>query len=267
MTDSTTLLPVITAVIPARMASSRFPGKPLVPILGLAMIEHVRRRALMAEGVDHVVVATCDVSIRTAVEIAGGRVVMTSDAHERCTDRVEEAMRHLPGDIVAMVQGDEPLLIPDAVRMVTQPLLEDATLDVANLLSPLESDADYLNPNIVKAVCNLRGDLMHLTRAAVPHFRKRVAVPVYRQTGIMAFRTNFLHRFSTLPATPLERAESVDMLRVLEHGIRIAGVVADYVTLGVDRPMDVPLVEMVLRDNVAQRALFERTQLMGGREP
>ena len=254
--------PVITAVIPARMASSRYPGKPLVPILGLPMIEHVRRRALMAEGVDHVVVATCDASIKAAVELAGGEAVMTRDTHERCTDRVEEAMQRLPGEIVAMVQGDEPLLIPDAVRMVTRPLLDDETLDVVNLLSPLESDADYLNPNIVKAVCNLRGELMHLTRAAVPHFRERVTVPVYRQTGIMAFRKSFLHRFSSLPETPLERAESVDMLRVLEHGIRIAGVIADYVTLGVDRPTDVALVEAVLRDDAAQRALFERTQSM-----
>jgi 3-deoxy-manno-octulosonate cytidylyltransferase (CMP-KDO synthetase) len=263
MTNSTASGLVITAVIPARMASSRYPGKPLVPILGLLMIEHVRRRTLMADGVDHVVVATCDASIKAAVETAGGRAVMTRDTHERCTDRVEEAMQYLPGDIVAMVQGDEPLLIPEAVRMVTRPLLDDASLDVVNLLSPLESEADYLNPNIVKAVCNLRGDLMHLTRAAVPHFRKRVAVPVYRQTGIMAFRTSFLHRFSSLPETQLERAESVDMLRVLEHGIRLAGVVVEYNTLGVDRPTDIPLVEAVLRDNAAQRALFERTQLMG----
>ena len=262
MTSSPPLRPVITAVIPARMASSRYPGKPLVPILGLPMIEHVRRRTLMAEGVDHVVVATCDVSIKAAVELAGGQAVMTRDTHERCTDRVEEAMQRLPGDIVAMVQGDEPLLIPDAVRMVTRPLLDDDTLDVVNLLSPLESDADYLNPNIVKAVCNLRGELMHLTRAAVPHFRERVTVPVYRQTGIMAFRKSFLHKFSGLPETPLERAESVDMLRVLEHGIRIAGVIADYVTLGVDRPTDVPLVEAVLRDDAVQRTLFERTQSM-----
>jgi 3-deoxy-manno-octulosonate cytidylyltransferase (CMP-KDO synthetase) len=255
--------PVVTAVIPARMASSRYPGKPLVPIFGLPMIEHVRRRTLLAEGVQHVVVATCDESIKSAVEAAGGRAVMTKDTHERCTDRVEEAMLALPGEIVAMVQGDEPLLIPAAVGMVTKPLLEDPTLDVVNLLSPLESDADYPNPNIVKAVCNLRGDLMHLTRAAVPCFRERTSVPVYRQTGIMAFRANFLHRFSALPQTPLERAESVDMLRVLEHGIRIAGVVANYVTLGVDRPSDVALIEAVLRENAEQRGLFEQTQGMG----
>lgn len=260
----TTSRSIITAVIPARMASSRYPGKPLVEIEGLAMVEHVRRRTLLAEGVDHVVVATCDRSILCAVEAAGGRAVMTKDSHDRCTDRVQEAMLGLPGDVVAMVQGDEPLLNPSAVEQVTKPLLDDPALDCVNLLSPLESDADLSNPNIVKAVCDIAGNVIFLTRAAVPHFRERVRVPVYRQTGIMAFRTAFLHRFSAMPETPLERAESVDMLRVLEHGIRIRGVVAGYVTLGVDRPSDVPLVEQVLREDPEQRALFARTMAMGG---
>lgn len=253
--------PIVTAVIPARMASSRYPGKPLVEIAGLPMVEHVRRRTLLA-GVDHVVVATCDESIMQAIARAGGRAVMTRDTHERCTDRVQEAMETLPGDIVAMVQGDEPLLIPEAVRMVTQPLIDDPTLDVVNLLSPLDSDADYGNPNIVKAVCNLRGEVMHLTRAPVPHFREKLKVPVFRQTGIMGFRTSFLHRYSKLPETALERAESVDMLRVLEHGIRILGVVADYVTLGVDRPDDVALIESALCDMPGQRELLARTKTM-----
>lgn len=255
---------VITAVIPARMASSRYPGKPLAMIEGLAMVEHVRRRTLLACGVDHVVVATCDQLIADAVAAADGRAVMTKDTHVRCTDRVQEAMMSLPGDIVAMVQGDEPLLNPAAVEQVSKPLIDDSTLDCVNLLSPLESAADLSNPNIVKAVCDLAGNVIYLTRAAVPHFRARVDVPVFRQTGIMAFRTTFLHRYSALPETPLERAESVDMLRVLEHGIRIRGVVTSYVTLGVDRPSDVPLVERVLREDPEQRALFRRTMAMGG---
>jgi 3-deoxy-manno-octulosonate cytidylyltransferase (CMP-KDO synthetase) len=239
------------------MASSRYPGKPLVPILGLPLVEHVRRRACLVPGVDSVVVATCDTEILDAVKRAGGRAVMTKDTHERCTDRVEEAMQSLTGDIVAMVQGDEPLLVPDAVSMVVQPLLDDPSLDVVNLLSTLESAADYANPNIVKAVCNLAGDVIFLTRAPVPFFREQVKVPVYRQTGIMAFRAPFLPRFSALAPTPLERAESVDMMRAIEHGIRIRGVVADYVTLGVDRPTDVALVEDVLRSDPVQRALLE----------
>jgi 3-deoxy-manno-octulosonate cytidylyltransferase (CMP-KDO synthetase) len=245
------------------MASSRYPGKPLAAIMDLPMIEHVRRRTLLAEGIDHVVVATCDDVILAAVQAAGGHAVMTKDTHERCTDRVQEAMLGLPGDIVAMVQGDEPLLVPDAVRQVTQPLVEDESLDCTNLLSPLESHEDLANPNIVKAVCDRRGNVMFLTRASVPHFREKVDVPVYRQTGIMAFRTSFLHRFGMLSETPLERAESVDMLRALEHGFRIRGVVAPYVTLGVDRPSDVPLAERYLRDDPAQRDLYARTIAMG----
>jgi len=255
---------MITVVIPARMASSRYPGKPLVPILGLPMVEHVRRRALLVQGVDLVAVATCDESIMEAVEAFGGRAVMTKDTHERCTDRVEEAMQRLPGEIVVMVQGDEPLLVPDAVSQVIQPLLDDPELNVVNLLSPLESAADYSNANIVKAVCDRRGNLIYLTRSPVPYFKQPEFVPVYRQTGIIAFRADFLPRFSSLPETALEKAESVDMLRLIEHGIRLKGVVAEYTSLGVDRPGDVPLVETVLRRDPIQRALYERIREQGG---
>ena len=247
----------ITIVIPARMASSRYPGKPLVSILGLPLIEHVRRRALLSKGSGLVVVATCDPEIKEAVEKAGGKAVMTKDTHERCTDRIEEAMKQLPGDIVVMVQGDEPLLMPEAIAAVSAPLLADHTLPIVNLLSPLQSTDDYANPNIVKAVCKLNGDVIYFTRAAIPFFREQMAVPVYRQTGIMAFRKEALNKFSNLPATALEKAESVDMLRAIEHGMRIAGVVADYPTIGVDRPTDVPLVESAIRQDPVQQHLFQ----------
>ena len=158
-----------------------------------------------------------------------------------------------------MVQGDEPLLNPEAVSQVTKPLIDDPGLDVVNLLSPLESQADYANVNIVKAVCDRAGNVMFLTRAPVPCFRKQGEVPVFRQTGIMAFRASFLPRYSALPETPLEKAESVDMLRVLEHGIPIRGVVAAYSTLGVDRPTDVALVESVLSTDPVQKNLFNKT--------
>ena len=248
----------VTVVIPARMASSRYPGKPLASIMGLPLVEHVRRRALLADGVALVAVATCDESIQRAVEEYGGRAVMTSLSHERCTDRVEEAMQELPGDIVAMVQGDEPLLMPDAIAQVVLPLLQDPTLEASNLLSPLASDADYANTDIVKAVCNRHGNIMYFTRSPVPFFRRQTVVPVYRQTGIIAFRASFLSRMTALPETPLESAESVDMLRALEHGARVAGVVTLYPMIGVDRPGDVALVEQVIQQDEAQRSLFNR---------
>jgi 3-deoxy-manno-octulosonate cytidylyltransferase (CMP-KDO synthetase) len=246
-------------VVPARMASSRYPGKPLVQILGLPMVEHVRRRAGLAEGVGEVVVATCDVEIIDAVTRFGGRAVMTANTHERCTDRVEEAMRHLDGDVVVMVQGDEPLLVPDAVARVAQPLLDRSDVVCTNLLSPLESDADLANPNIVKAACAQDGRVLFLSRAPIPFYRRHVACPIYRQTGIMAFRADLLRRYSSLPETPFERAESIDMLRLLEHGVSIHGVVVNYATVGVDRPEDVPIVERWLQTNPQQKALYDRT--------
>ena len=248
---------MITVIIPARMASSRYPGKPLASILGLPMVEHVRRRAQLAEGVDLVVVATCDGSIKATVEANGGQAVMTKDTHERCTDRVEEAMQSLQGDIVVMVQGDEPLLVPEAISQVAQPLLDNPDLQVVNLLSPLESVEDYNNRNIVKAVCDRNGNIMFLTRAAIPCFRQQIEVPVFRQTGIMAFRAAFLPIYSALPETALEQAESVDMLRILEHGIRIAGIVTHYSTNGVDQPGDVAVIESILQTDPVQNALFK----------
>ena len=251
-----------TVIIPARMASSRYPGKPLEHILGMPMVEHVRRRALLAKGAGDVVVATCDQSIVDAVEAQGGRAVMTKATHARCTDRVEEAMHSLTGDIVVMVQGDEPLLVPDAVERVAQPLIDNPAIVCTNLLSPLESDADLQNPNIVKAVCALDGRVMFFSRSPIPYYRTKVDAPVFRQTGIMGFRASLLRQYSTLPETPFERAESVDMLRLLEHGLPIHGVVVNYPTIGVDRPEDVPVVEKWLRGNAQQKDLFDQTMRM-----
>ncbi|HXH34342.1 MAG TPA: hypothetical protein VNJ54_08015, partial [Plantibacter sp.] len=220
-----------------------------------------RRRASLREaGVDEVIVATCDVSIRDAVVAAGGTAVMTADTHERCTDRIEEAARGLDAGIIVMVQGDEPLLLPDAVRQIAAPLVADPSVVCTNLLSPLESEEDRRNPDIVKAACAVNGDVMYFSRASIPLFRSAVEVPVYRQTGIMAFRADLLRRYATLGETPLERAESVDMFRLLEHGIPIRGVHVGYRTVGVDRPEDVPGVERLLREDGIQSALVARTR-------
>lgn len=244
--------------IPARMASSRYPGKPLAMIAGLPMIEHVRRRALLAEGVDVVVVATCDREIFDVVVGSGGRAVMTSPTHERSTERVAEAMRSLDGEIVVALQGDEPLVLPDAVQRMVAAFREHPDIGCASLLSPLESDADYANPNIVKAACDQRGFVLYFSRAPVPHYQKPTCCPIYRETGIRAFRADFLQTYVALPETPFERAESVDMLRVLEHGFEIFAVVTHSATLGVDHPEDVAKAEGALWADPVQRALHER---------
>jgi 3-deoxy-manno-octulosonate cytidylyltransferase (CMP-KDO synthetase) len=257
------MTPRTVVVIPARMASSRFPGKPLVAIGGLPMIEHVRRRACLARGVDEVVVATCDIAIRDEVRRHGGLAVMTADTHERCTDRVEEALRSLTGDLVIIVQGDEPLLQPEAVEQVAAPLRAAGALECSNLVSPLSGQADAQNSNIVKAACDVRGRILYFTRAPIPHYQKAVECPVYRQTGIMAFKSDLLRRYATLPQTPFERAEGIDLMRLIEHGIPIQAVPVPYATVGVDRPEDVGAVERLLAVDPQQQSLHQR--VTGGR--
>jgi len=253
------MMPLRTvAIVPARMASSRFPGKPLVDIAALPMIEHIRRRALLAAGIDQVIVATCDEAIRDVVDRAGGLVAMTSAGHERCTERVEEAARDIEADLVVIVQGDEPLLLPEFLEQVVQPLRDDGTVLCTNLVSPLDPATDFANPNIVKAACDTRGNILFFSRSAIPFYQRPVECPIYRQTGIMAFRLSVLREYVALPPTPFERAEGIDMMRLLEHGRPVRAVVAASGTIGVDRPEDVAPVELALRDDPVQRAWHDR---------
>ncbi|MFB3070845.1 MAG: 3-deoxy-manno-octulosonate cytidylyltransferase [Nitrospirales bacterium] len=248
----------IIAIVPARLKSSRFPSKPLARILDLPMVEHVRRRALLCELLDEVYVATCDEAIMNVVLRAGGKAVMTADTHERCTERVEEAMYSLNGDVVAIVQGDEPLLLPEAIRQVVSPFLENDTLVCTNLVSPIESAKDFDDPDIVKAATDQNGFIMFFSRAPIPYFRQRGACPVYRQTGIWAFNVDFLKKYSSLAPTPFEQVEAIDMLRLLEHGYRILAVPTNYETVGVDRAEDVGKVEHILRTDPVQKALYQQ---------
>lgn len=180
---------------------------------------------------------------------------MTSDQHDRCTTRVAEAMTHLDADIVVIVQGDEPLLRPDMLECAIEPLLRRPEIDCTNVLSPIHGEDDRNDSGIVKAAVDQRGFIMFFSRATIPFYQKTAAVPIYRQTGIMAFRPAFLEQYVALPETPFERAESVDMLRLLEHGHRILGVPTPHLSIGVDHPRDVARVEQVLRDDPEQRAL------------
>ena len=248
----------IVVIIPARMGSSRFPGKPLARILGLPMIEHVRRRVSLCDFVRGVYVATCDDEIREAVESFGGKVIMTADTHERGTDRVEEAASSLDSDIIVNVQGDEPLILPEAVQDVVRPLAERDDVLCSCLIYPI-TDPDEVNDiNVVKAVLDQNNWVMYFSRSPIPHFKVNEDYPLHKESGIRAFQKGFLHQYSKLAQTPLERAESVDMLRVLEHGYKLLGVVTPYVTYGVDIPEDIARVEKLLVEDKTQRMLYER---------
>jgi len=241
----------IVAVIPARMGSRRFPGKPLAPILGRPMVEHVYRRAAMCARLAAVYVATCDQEIATAVEAFGGRVVMTSPAHERASDRAAEAAESFDSDVVMMIQGDEPLVTPPMIDAALGPLLEDATVRCVNLARRIRSREEYLDRNTIKVVMNVWGDALYFSRAPIPEvdFDSPARPPVFKQVCVIPFRKDFLRDFARLPPTPLERAESIDMLRVLEHGGRVRMVETDADTHAVDTPADLRLVEALMRED------------------
>lgn len=247
----------IIAVIPARMGASRFPGKPLVKILDLPMIEHIRRRVVLSPAVDEVYVATCDQEIMEVVERNGGKAVMTADTHQRCTDRVEEAVQKISADIVLIFQGDEPLFDPKITDILLEALLSDENVLCSNLLSIISDENDLSDTSIVKAVLNKNDDVIYFSRAPIPFLRVHNNCPLYRQTGISAFRKKFLTQFSNLSPTPLEVAESVDFLRIIEHGLSIRGVAFGQPLFGVDEPDHVSRIEKILQEDQSQSEIYQ----------
>jgi 3-deoxy-manno-octulosonate cytidylyltransferase (CMP-KDO synthetase) len=246
----------IAAVIPARMASTRFPGKPLADILGLPMIEHVRRRVSLCSALQGVVVATCDREIKDAVEAHGGKSVITSSAHERCTDRVAEAGASLDADIIVNVQGDEPLVRPEMLEGLIEPLLADASVLCTNLMSEIRTKAEFEDRNAIKTVFDRAGNALYFSRSPIPYRGERGDGQVlsHKQLGVIAFRRDFLLRFAALPPLPLEAAESVDMLRAVEHGFKVRMVLSSLQSVGVDIPDQLhQVVEVMKRDDLFPR--------------
>jgi len=246
------------AIIPARMGSSRFPGKPLKKILDLPMIEHVRRRALLCESLDDVIVATCDHEIKGVVEGFGGKAVMTSNQHERCTDRVNEAVNNEEADIVVILQGDEPLVTPDVITQLIHPMVQNNNIYCTNLFSIINEEKDLDDCDIVKALLNVNKEVLVFSRASIPYRRAHRLFVSYRQTGLSAFTKPFLHKFSALEPTPLEEIESIDFLRILEHGFSIYGVVYDQQTVGVDQPDDIGIIEQILTTQSLQKEIYQK---------
>lgn len=241
----------IAAIIPARMNSSRFPGKPLERISGLTMIEHVFRRAALCERLDAVYTATCDAEIRDACERFGGKVLMTSAAHERASDRVAEAAEKLEADIILMLQGDEPMITPEMIRLAVSPMLQDSSIECVNLARRIEKLADYANPNIIKVVADVHQNAIYFSRSPIPalDFARASRPPVFKQVCVIPFRRDFLRKFAALAPTPLEQIESIDMLRAIEHGARIRLVETASETYAVDTPDDLKLVEKLMRND------------------
>jgi 3-deoxy-manno-octulosonate cytidylyltransferase (CMP-KDO synthetase) len=238
----------VIAIIPARMGSTRFPGKPLARISGKPMIQHVYENASACTLIERVVVAADDPAVQQAVQAFGGEVCMTSPDHQTGTDRVAEVARTLDAEIIVNIQGDEPLLPPDAMEKAIRPLIEDAGLVMATLKTALRPEDDPRDPNIVKVATDSRGHALYFSRSPIPFRRNATpAAQLYRHIGLYVFRRSFLFAFAALPQTPLELTESLEQLRALEHGHAIAVAETLYYPLGVDVPSDIDRVEAILR--------------------
>jgi len=244
----------IIGIIPARMASSRFPGKPLARICGMPMIGHVYYRSKLSNVLSSIYVATCDEEIAQYCRSIDAEVIMTSDKHKRASDRAAEAMLKIEkktgkeADIVVMIQGDEPLLCPEMIDHVTQAILADCSVDVANLMGELKSCEEKNDPNIVKTVTDTKGFALYFSREPIPSRKmaKGYNFKLFKQIAIIPFRRNFLIKFNELAPTPLEIIESVDMLRVLEHGYKVKMVKTDHKTQSVDTVSDLKAVEQIM---------------------
>jgi 3-deoxy-manno-octulosonate cytidylyltransferase (CMP-KDO synthetase) len=236
-------------VIPARFHSTRFPGKPLALIAGRPLIEHVWRRAIASRRASSVWVATDHQEIFAAVKEFGGQAVMTDPALASGTDRMAAALRELEArsgqsfDQVVNVQGDEPLIDIAEVDALIEILQDDASIDIATLACRITGAGDFRNRDVVKVVTTLDGDALYFSRSPIPWEAESLAL---RHIGVYAFQTAALHRFTSLPPSPLEQAESLEQLRALQNGFRIRVLPASKPHAGVDRPEDVAKVEQEL---------------------
>lgn len=239
------------AVIPARMGSSRFPGKPIAKILGRPMIEHIYKRVAMSKSLDATYIATCDEEIRQVAEGFGAQVLMTADTHERASDRVAEAVEKLDADLIVMVQGDEPMTHPDMIDTAVAPFKSDPKLGCVNLVRKIDNEADYMDFNTIKVVMNQRNEALYMSRRPIPSLAKSgfAGTAAHKQVCIIPFRRETLFQYTRLAPTPLEQLESVDMMRLLEHGLTVKMVPTEFNTQAVDTPADLARVEQLMKND------------------
>ncbi len=243
----------ITAIIPARYASTRFEGKALADIMGKPMVQHVYERAARASLVSEVIVATDDERIVSAVRAFGGRAEMTGKEHETGTDRLAEVAARSDADIVVNVQGDEPLIEPSMIDEAIRPLVDDPVVLMATLKSRIKSLHDFLSPNVVKVVTDWQGYALYFSRSPLPNFRDKWndlkdeafasgKLLCHKHVGLYVYRRDFLLQYAQMEPTRLELAEKLEQLRVLEKGYRIKVVETEHESIGVDTPADLEKV-------------------------
>jgi len=244
----------ILALIPARMGSSRFPGKPMALILGKPMIGHVYERVVKSPLLAMTAVATCDQEIFDYIESIGGTAVMTADTYERASDRCAEALlsleqaKNMRYDIVVMVQGDEPMTHPDMIAEAVQPMLDDSSIQVVNLLGEIKDLREFEDRNCIKVVCDLESNAIYFSREPIPTRSKTDGISMKKQVCVIPFRRDYLLEYTRLEPTPLEKIESIDMLRVIENGMKVRMIPTLYSSQSVDTVEDLRKVEKIMKN-------------------
>ncbi len=250
----------IVAIIPARFASTRLPGKPLSDIHGKPMIQHVYERTRRSPVLDRVVVATDDARIVDVVCAFGGEAILTRRDHATGTDRLAEVAEGIDADIIVNVQGDEPMLDPAGIQPAVQALMDEPTLEMATLSLPLTDLAEMLSPTVVKVVTDGNGNALYFSRSPIPHFRRANPAEIAeaaadavarglarKHVGLYVYRRTALARFAALAPSPLELAEGLEQLRALHHGFRIRVVpVRGTAAVAVDTPDDLERVRILM---------------------
>ena len=242
--------PNVVVIIPARYASSRLPGKPLVSLAGKPMIQRVYERAKLAKQTGRVIVATDDDRIVKAVQQFGGEARMTRPDHRTGTERVAEVAAHEPGDIFVNVQGDEPLLDPVAVDTAVRAILEEPQAAIATVATPIKTPSDIMDPNVCKVVLDFDENALYFSRAPVPWVRDaahKVQVRHLKHLGLYVFQRDALLEYPTLPQGELEKIEQLEQLRWLENGWKIRVAEVEHDAVSVDVPEDVARVEKLLQ--------------------
>lgn len=248
------------AVIPAHLASVRFPRKILFPLHGLPMIEHVRRRALLSGTVSDVYVATCDEDIAEIVRRFGGKVIMTENTHINGTSRVAEAIKDMDCTHVMLLQGDEPLLLPRHMDIFTKTIAAEPQGDAWNATGPIEHEDELDRHSFVKCAVSLSGRILYCFRRTPCYSTFDVQQSFVRKIlGIIAYRKDFLLHLTALPASPIEQAEFIEQMRIIEHGYNLRSIPVSPSLPSVNEPVEAEIVLDYIRHNAEQRALLERT--------
>jgi len=244
----------IIGVIPAKMSSHHFPNKPMAEILGMPMIGHVYNRVRLCPDFSDVYVATNDSQIIDYITSIGGKCVVIEESRISATDRVAEAVRKIESEkktiynLAVLIQPDEPMITPELIGRAISPLVMDENLKMTTLMSEITDDKIFYDRNEIKVVVDTQNNALYFSREPIPTDSRSMKFPRMKLVGIDVFRRSFLNKFNIMLSTPLELAEGIDLIRIIENGVKIKMTLTDQATFSVNHPEELPLVEKLMQE-------------------